>query len=112
MIDNATEILLALVSVNFPADFGEDSFGNGEISSADFFIFNANVLITSVLIVAENGKAFRENNDGVSFHDISLGFVVGCFIKEISIVFVGDSWRTIVDDLNFLENVRVLDIDK
>jgi hypothetical protein len=110
VINKAAEILLTLIGMNFPADFGEESFRDWKISSADLLIFNANILITNVLVVAENGKAFRENNDGVSFNNISLGFVFCCFIKLISIIFVGNSWRAIVDNFNFCEDTGIFNI--
>ena len=72
VVNNAAEILLALVSMNFPAEFREYSFWDGKISSAYLLIFNANILVASVLVVAEKCKAFWEDNNGIPFNNISL----------------------------------------
>ncbi len=72
VVNNAVEVLLAGVSVDFPAELSEDSFRDGQVSTAHHFILNADVLIARVFVVADKGKAFWHNNNWISLHNVSL----------------------------------------
>jgi hypothetical protein len=98
--------------MNLPAEFREHSFRDWEISSANLLIFNANILVTSVLVVADESKAFRKNYNGITFYNISLRFIFCSIIEEFSILFVCNSGCTIVDDFNLVKNLSVIDVDK
>lgn len=72
VVDDASKVLLAWVGMNSPAQLRENSLRNGQVSAADLFSLNANVLISSVLVVADGSEAFRKDNDGISLDDESL----------------------------------------
>lgn len=112
VVDDASKVLLAWVGMNSPAQLRENSLRNGQVSAADLFSLNANVLISSVLVVADGSEAFRKDNDGISLDDESLWGLFGHIVEVLSIVLVGHSWGSVVDDLNIIKNLWVLDIDE
>lgn len=111
MVHNASQILLTGVRVDLPGQLRERSIGNGQVSAANLLVLDADVLPSDVLVVAENGEAFRKNDNGVALDDVPDSGVASGSIVEVGIEFVGHSGRAVVDHLHLVEDLGVFDVD-
>lgn len=111
MVHDASKVLHARVGIHFPFHSLEEQLRNGLVTPTDSVVFNAHILVSSVLVVAKKSQAFGHHNNGVSLYDVPLGSIVGHLIKVLGIIFVGDSGRSIVDNFNLIEDFGVFDID-
>ena len=105
VVNDAAKVLLAWVGMNSPAQLRENSLRDGQVSTANLFSLNADVLVSSVLVVADWSKALRKDDYGITLDDESLGGVLGHIVEVSSIVLVGHSWGSVVDDLNLIEDI-------
>jgi hypothetical protein len=111
VVHNALQVLLTLVGISAPDHLTNHTFGNGKTTSADTVVFDTDELISNVLVVAEESEAFGEDHNGVALHNVSLGSPLSEAVKVVSIVFVGHSGCSVVDNLNLIEDFWVEDID-
>lgn len=59
VVDETAKILLGLCWSCDPLYSFEEAFGNWQVSSAEQFSFNADVLVSSMLIIAKESQALR-----------------------------------------------------
>ena len=106
VIDDAAQILHAIVSSFLPKHLVEESFHLLLLVFGAFLvIFNAGVLRSCVFVVAENGQAFGHDDNGISFHCVSFAFGTGEVVEVVCVFFVGHSGGSEGDHVNFVENL-------
>lgn len=72
VVNDASKVLLAWICMDFPAQLRENSLRNGLVSAANFFSLNADVLVSSVFVVADKSEALGKDNNGISLDDKPL----------------------------------------
>ena len=112
MVDNAAQILHAVVSSFLPQHLMEESFHLLLfVFCAFLIIFNASVLRSCVFVVAEDGQTLGHDNDRVTFHCVSFAFGTCQVVEVICVVFIGHSGGSEGDHINFVEDLGLQDID-
>ena len=113
VVEDAIEVFLAGVGVSSPVEFTQEGFRVlGAAASASSGVFNADVLNSNMLVVAEKGEAFWQDDNGIAFDDVSLGYDCGHLIVDFGVIRVDNSGSSEGHHFDETENVGLFDVDE